>query len=93
MASLLKLSEARLNLRIIDESSDEELALKSEMASAIVVDFIKRPNHGWTEDTAPYLVKAAIALVLQSLFDDLGTDPLTDGVKSILHRFRDPTIA
>jgi hypothetical protein len=92
-------TEARLHLRIdgAPESPagpvDQLLTTKILQASDIVADYIKSLDHGWDEDTAPPSIKAAVLLVLNALYDRPDQDPLTAGVKSILHRYRDPALA
>ena len=92
--------EARLHLRIDDLAPESpagpvDLLLTSKIleASDIVADYIKLLDHGWDEDTAPPSIKAAVKLVLNVLYDHPDQDPLTMGVKSILHRYRDPALA
>jgi len=92
-------TEARLHLRIdVDVESppgpvDLLLEMKILQASDIVADYIKYLDHPWTETDAPPLIKAAVLLVLSVLYDNPELDPLTVGVKSILHRYRDPALA
>lgn len=96
---LVTFTEARNHLRVdgavesplgpIDQDIDEKIL----QASHIVTDYIKRPEHGWTDADAPPLIKAAVLIVLSVLFDRPGEDPLTPGVKNILHRYRDPALA
>jgi hypothetical protein len=88
--------EARLHLRV-DEvpttPTDLLLVMKILQASEIVTDYIKVYEHDWTSSSAPPLIKAAVLLVLTMLYDHPSEDPLTAGVKNILHRYRDPTLA
>jgi hypothetical protein len=99
MAALITLEEARTHLRLTeDEFEDADIAatvtFQAEAASDIVIDYLKRPDHEWTEADAPALVKAAILLVLGALFDNReGGDPISDAVKSLLWRYRDPALA
>ena len=98
MAALVTIDEARrhLNLTVSDMGADKgaDIDGKAEAASEIVIDYIKRPDHGWTAETVPFHVKAAILLVLGALVADReGGDPLSDAVKGLLHRFRDPALA
>jgi hypothetical protein len=72
---------------------DQDIEDKILQASHIVTDYIKRPDHGWTDEDAPPLIRAAVLIVLTMLFDKPEEDPLSPGVKSILHRYRDPAIA
>ena len=91
--------EARLHLHIdaTPESppgeADDLITMKIAHASNIVADYIKNPGNGWTAETAPLLIKAATLLVLGVIYDDAAADPLTPGVKNILHRWRDPAMA
>jgi hypothetical protein len=94
MAALVTLAEAKAHLRVLANDQDTDITMKALAASDIVIDYIKRPAHGWTDTTAPALVKAAILLVLGALFEDReGGDPISDAVKSLLHRYRDPAYA
>lgn len=96
---LVSAAEARLHLRIDVEPEspagpvDLLLDMKILQASEIVTDYIKTPEHDWTEYTAPPLIKAAVLLVLGVIYDHPTDDPLTVGVKNILHRYRDPALA
>jgi hypothetical protein len=91
--------EARLHLRVDGgpESPpsviDQIVTMKTLQASDIVADYIKQLDHNWNEFTAPPLIKAAVLLVLSVLYDQPDGDPLTPGVKAILHRYRDPALA
>jgi hypothetical protein len=99
MAALVTLEEARVHLRLTeDEFDDADIAatvtFQAEAASDIVIDYIKRPDHGWTDADAPALVKSAILLVLGALFDNReGGDPISEAVQSLLWRYRDPALA
>lgn len=96
---LVTLAEARVHLRVDGETEnplgpiDQDITNKILQASDIVTDYIKQPDHEWTEEDAPPLIKAAVLLVLSKLFDAPMDDPLPDGVKNILHRYRDPALA
>ncbi|WP_296222451.1 head-tail connector protein [uncultured Sphingomonas sp.] len=95
--SLVTLAEAQDHLREWDDEKAAEIALKSDMATDIVLDYIERagPADGepWTDATAPFLIKAAVLLVLRVLYDDDGAEPLSGGVRGILHRYRNPAVA
>lgn len=93
MVALVTLAQIKTDLRVEGNDDDVDLTLKLAAATEIVIDYIKRPDHGWTEPTAPFLIKAAIILVVRNLFDVENSNPITDGVKSILHRYRDPALA
>jgi len=97
--ALITIEQAKQQLRIDYDDQDVDLRMKMEQASEIVVDYLKKPQHGWTETTAPKPVQAAILLVLTALWDDRtgagGGDYLASNgpVARLLARFRDPAIA
>lgn len=93
MAALVTLDQAKMRLRLTDSDSfhDADVTMKAEQATDIVVDYIKRPDHGWTDADAPPIIQAAILEVVRNLFE--GTDPLPQPVKDILWRYRDPALA
>jgi hypothetical protein len=95
MVALVSVAAAKRHLIIEDDFRDEDILAKTEEATAIVVDYLKKPDHGWTEDTVPGQVKAAILLTFACLFrnPDGDVDPLSDAVRSLLHRMRDPALA
>jgi len=84
---------------------EQDLALKMEQATAHVITYLKRPEHGWTVDTDPAadpefpIVQAAILEVLANLFFDRGDrerpsdGPITPRIKNALAMLRDPAIA
>lgn len=91
--SLVTLLEAQNHLREWDEEFEAEITLKASMATDIVTDYANQSDPDWTEETAPPLIKAAVLLVLRVLYDDSDAHPLNEGVKMILHRYRDPALA
>jgi hypothetical protein len=92
-------AEARLHLRIDSagasppDAVDSAVTMKILQASDIVIDYIKRYDHDWDDATAPPLIKAAVLLVLGTLYDRSNENPLSPGVIAILHRYRDPSLA
>ena len=93
---LVDIETAKRHLRIDTDDSDENLARKIEQASAIVRDYLKVDDDEWDiDDTSasvlPYEVEAAVLLVMEALYD--GTEPLSQAVKDLLHRHRDPALA
>ena len=93
MPALVTLEEAKLRVRVVqsDTSFDADLIMKAEQATDIVVDYIKRSDHLWTDADAPPLVKAAILEVVKNLFED--QEALPQAIKNILWRYRDPALA
>jgi len=96
MAALVTPEEVKLRLRIVpsDTSFDDDLTMKAEQATAIVVNFLKRSvDYDWLLVDADELsiVKASILEVVKNLFE--GTEPLSGWVKDLLWRYRDPALA
>lgn len=106
MASLVTLAQAKTHLRITGTDSDDDISTKSDQATAIVLDYIKRDDdHGWEpgspgspgggsplDDRELTIVQAAILNVLERLWNR-EQDVLTEGVMRMLHRLRDPALA
>jgi hypothetical protein len=91
--SLITIEEAMQQLKAFPMAEEEVDRLREE-ASAIVLDYVTVPAKLlWTEATAPGNVKAATKIVLTVLYDHRTDDPLTDGVKNLLRRLRDPAVA
>lgn len=93
-----------LNASPEDQEFTEDIAIKIEQATAIVIRYIKRPNHGWTASTNPAadtefaIVQAAILKVLGNLYKFRGDDtpvmdPLSPDVIALLSMVRDPSLA
>lgn len=99
MAALITKEQAKQQLRIDYNDQDADLEMKMEQASDIIIDYLKKPDHGWTNQTVPKPVQAAILLVLTALWDDRtgsgdGDYLAPNGpVARLLVRFRDPALA
>jgi hypothetical protein len=105
--ALISFDAAKSHLRIHpdDTSHDVEVLAKMEQASAMVINYLKRPDHGWDVDTDPTadeefaITQAAIFEVLANLFNDHGDrekptpGPITDRVRVMLVSLRDPALA
>jgi hypothetical protein len=97
--ALITKEQAKNHLLIDYDDRDADLEMKMQQAEEIVVDYLKKPDHGWTETTVPKTVQAAILLVLSALFDDRDGngegDYIAPGgpVARLLARRRDPAIA
>lgn len=100
---LITLDQAKAHLVIEHDEIDETIEEKVQEASAIVLDYLKRDEAEWQNtsgdpDGVPYLVQAATKLVVGALMEnregnDNGPQPLSQAVKDLLHRYRDPAIA
>lgn len=89
---------------VLDGSpTDDDLTLKIEQASAMVLIYLKRPGE-WDVDAIPAddpefaLVQAAVLKVLGNLYRFRGDDekavaPVSDDVVSMLSMLRDPEMA
>jgi hypothetical protein len=87
------------------QNAEGDLTLKIEAATAHVITYLKRPDHGWTVETDPAadpefaIVQAAILEVLANLFYDRGDrdkpsdGPITPRIKNALGMLRDPSLA
>lgn len=95
MAALVTLDEVKNRLRIDFNDDDVDVLAMAEEATDIVIGYIKKPDHEWTENAVPFRIKAAILLVVSRLYEsrDGEGEILTDAVKSLLHRDRDPALA
>ncbi|MDB5681466.1 MAG: hypothetical protein JWO16_1271 [Sphingomonas bacterium] len=95
MEPLITMAEAKTQLKIEQDDTqfDADVGMKLALASGIIVDYIKQPDHDWTVLTVPYPVKAAVLLMLEQLFDNGMEADITDGIKNVLRRSRDPAIA
>jgi hypothetical protein len=104
---IVDLITAKERLRITDDRNDVRLAQCLEEASAVVTKYCKKPEGYWDiagagsggetgtdADLPPWDVQAAVLLATHELFDGgPQADPLTTGVKSLLHMYRDPALA
>ncbi len=96
--TLVTLAEAKEHLRVLHDDEDTLIEAQADAATDIVLDYIERPGPidgpAWTQGTVPPLVRAAILLVLGSLYADReGGEPISMAVASILRRYRDPALA
>ena len=95
---IVDLETAKRHLRRTDDDDDENIVSKLEQASAIVVDYLKLDAGTYDVGASPYveppqMVQAAVLLTLENLYVNPEEDPLSNAVRSILHRSRDPALA
>lgn len=100
---IVDLATAKEHLRILHDLSDPEIIVKLEQASAVVIDYLKKPVGTWeitdasgsNADDAPWPVQAAVLLVVGELMKqrEAGADPISQGVKDLLVRYRKPALA
>lgn len=102
---LISLDSAKRHLVIDHDDLDETIEDKINESSAIVLDYLKLPETEWQTTSGepadvPFVIQAAVKLVLGALWENReGNDyallpqPLSDNVKNLLHRYRDPAMA
>lgn len=97
MVALATVEETKRRVRIDDSDSDEDIEAMIDQASDIVTDYLKKPDHGWTDETVPDRIKSAVLLVVARLYLDregqLEGGILSETVKALVHRDRDPALA
>ena len=94
--ALISREAAMVQLNLTDgDSPIDGLHAYIDEASDIVLDYVTHEDkNGWDEVSAPFLIQAAVKLVLQSLYDDGAQgNPLSPAVKDILRRYRQPSLA
>ncbi len=97
--ALITLTEAKAHLGLDDiDDRDPVVTQKMEEASAIVLKHIKATTSQWTDQTAPYDIKAATKFVLYDLYyhpEGSQTDDsvLSRTVLNLLSPYRMPSIA
>jgi hypothetical protein len=99
----ITLDVAKAHLRVDHTDDDADIERRIAHASAIVLDYIKKPSD-WTAIDSVHgaIVEAATLMVLSKLYDDrnIGEEDsqvalgyLAPEVTAILHRLRDPALA
>ena len=95
---LVDLETAKRHLRRDDDDDDDRIKKTMDAASEIILDYLKisQDSYSGTDGNlsdVPLRVQQATLLVIESLYDSPEVDPLTEAVRSILHRSRDPALA
>jgi hypothetical protein len=81
--ALVTLQQAKRHLRILHSDEDDDILEKAEHASAIVLDYIQRPDLEWTDavdgspstpSDAPFVIQAAVLMVLDILWERRGSE-------------------
>lgn len=93
---LVDVDTLKTHLKITDTASDDDIEDKGAQASGIIQDYVKRDLSAYAvdgslHDDLPAPIKSAVLLSTQALFD--GGDPLSQLVRDLLHRQRDPAMA
>lgn len=96
---LLTLAEMKRQMHMTHSFDDTRISENILAAEAIVLDFIEKQDGFWLdfspgEDSPPQVLIAAAKMVCESLCEDgFEGDPLSDRVKNLLRRFRDPAVS
>jgi hypothetical protein len=104
MAALVSLEQAKAHLRVDDNSSDNDIEMKVEQASALILErcnstaYWRAITTTWTQDTVPLSVQAAILVLLSHLHENRGDDMKADDVawtaiERLIPMNKDPVIA
>lgn len=97
---LITTEEAKQHLQIDYDDVDDEVTRLATEASAVVLDYLKRPMNEWqgadgNPVDVPGAVAVAVKLVLGEMFKnrESAADPLSLGVMRLLERLREPAYA
>lgn len=99
MTALITFEQAASQLKLDDSAEqDEEVYREMDDATGIIIDYLKKPDHGWTVTTVPSSVRQAILLVLTDVHEHRAPSDsqdlyITKAVKNLLYRQRDPALA
>lgn len=102
MIDLISLEEAKHHLHLTGERYDVDIQNKIWQASAILFNYLKiDPDESplsvpWAGDDIPWDIKASCALIVGELHmnrEGSTANVLSDTVRALLHRWRDPAIA
>lgn len=81
----------------LDDFHDDMLTRKVDEAEAIVIDYLKVAATTYQDTDGnndfPPVIASSVIAVARTLYEKPEDDPLSDGVKNILHRLRDPALA
>jgi hypothetical protein len=95
---IIDLEVAKRQLDLVNSDNDDRVMTALDAAVAVVLDYLKVPADTYLDSSTgvydvPAIEGAAILGCLDTLFRDPTADPLTDRVRSVLHRRRDPAMA
>ena len=104
MAVLVTLERAKAHLRVTTTDNDDDIQLKVEQASDVIVErcnstaWWRAITPTWTADTLPLSVQAAILVLLTHLYEHRGDDMAPDAalwqaVDRLIVLNKDPVIA
>jgi hypothetical protein len=101
--ALVTFDQAKEHLQVDHDEDDAKIEFIRQQASHIVLDYLKA-EEGTYQDSSeepvdvPGAVEAATLLVCGALYEnrdgsDKESSPLSQAVKDLLHRYRDPALA
>lgn len=108
LPSFVTIGQAKAHVLVDHDSDDAQLQSMIEQASAIILDYLKLASvpASWTDGTGstgdspsgavPPLIQAATLLIIGELYrtrEAADINVLSAGIKSLLHRYRDPSLA
>jgi len=104
MAALVSLEQAKAHLRVASTDSDNDIELKVEQASAVILErcnstaYWRGITATWTADTIPLSVQAAILVLLTHLYENRGDvmapdEDLWEAIDRLIPMNKDPVIA
>ncbi|WP_417585126.1 head-tail connector protein [Pelagibacterium sp.] len=108
MADMISIDDAAIHLRVdgyededwADTDQGKDVQSKLDQAEAIILNYLKKDDNpdGWTAETVPGSVRAAILLTLSDLFEHRAGSAdddvfLSFAVRSLVHRYCDPAMA
>jgi hypothetical protein len=101
--ALVTVDDAKLDLNILNDDRDDAIERAVNKASHIVLNYLKLPDTEWQDtngepNDVPYTVQAATSLAAGALLANPeghpdGPQALSQAVKDLLHRYRDPALA
>lgn len=81
----------------LDDYHAALISRKITDAEAIVIDYIKAESDAYENDDEvndfPQVIAAAVIQVCKNLYERPDEDPISEGVKNLLYRQRDPALA
>ncbi len=103
MAMLISVDAAKLHLQLLDDDHDEQLEEMIPDVSEIILNYLKLPSTSWQTtdgepEDVPGSVRSAVKLGISAMFENPeqlpdGPQVLSQAVKDLLHRYRDPALA
>jgi hypothetical protein len=100
---LITVDQAKLHLRIENDEHDEQLEEIVPDVSEIILDYLKLESTAYQTtsgdpDDVPGAIRAAVKLGVSAMFENPeqlpdGPQVLSQAVKDLLHRYRDPALA